>query len=146
MPTVVTAVSREEVYLAPRHLSLLIADEESWARDLCQEVAGKMGFFSVFTADNAGVALQLPGSQPMDVVLLDADLQGPDGLDLLQRIKQQNPRTEVVMVGRTAGDSTSVAAKSSAYDYLRKPFKMEELRLLLTRVASLLRNSLGERM
>jgi len=146
MPTVVPAVSREEAYLVPRHLSLLIADEESWARDLCQEVAGKMGLFSVFTADSAGVALQLTGSQPMDVVLLDVDLQGPDGLDLLQKIKQQNPRTEVVMVGKTAGDSMSPAVKSSTYDYLRKPFKMEELRLLLTRVASLLRNSLGDRM
>ena len=61
------------------------------------------------------------------VAVLDADLQGPDGLDLLQRIKQQNPKTEVVMVGRTAGDSTSVAAKSSAYDYLRKPFELTEL-------------------
>jgi len=146
MPTVVPVVSREEAYLAPRHLSLLIADEEIWARELCKEVAGKMGFSKVFTAESADAALQLTGSQPMDVVLLDVELQGQDGLDLLQKIKQQNPRTEIVMVGRTTGDSIPAATKSGAYDYLRKPFKMEELRLLLTRVVSLLRNSLGDRM
>ncbi len=146
MPTVVPVVSREEAYLAPRHLSLLIADEESWARDLCKEVAGKMGFSKVFTAESADAALQLTGSQPIDVVLLDVELQGQDGLDLLQKIKQQNPRTEIVMVGRTTGDSIPAATKSGAYDYLRKPFKMDELRLLLTRVVCLFRNSLGDRM
>src|SRR5258708_14660432 len=146
MPTVVPVVSREEAYLAPRHLSLLIADEESWARDLCKEVAGKMGFSKVFTAESADAALQLTGSQPIDVVLLDVELQGQDGLDLLQKIKQQNPRTEIVMVARTTGDSIPAATKSGAYDYLRKPFKMDELRLLLTRVVCLFRNSLGDRM
>jgi DNA-binding NtrC family response regulator len=146
MPSVVPALSQAEPYVVPRHLSLLIADEESWARDLCKEVAGKLGFFSVFTADSAGAALQMVGSRQMDVVLLDVELQGPDGLDLVQEIKQQNPRAEVVMVSRTTGDSAPRVTKNGVDDYLRKPFNVEELRLLLTRVVSLLGNSLGDRM
>ncbi len=149
MPTVIPAVSRAETYVAPRHLSLLIVDGENWARDLCKEVAVRTGFFNVFTADSTGAALQVVGSQKIDVVLLDVDLLGTDGLGLAQKIKEKNPRAELVMVYRTTGDSAPLATRNGlngVYDYLRKPFKVEELRLLLTRVAGLLRNSLGDLM
>src|SRR5437879_1755667 len=88
MPTVIP-VTHAEAHVVPRHLSLLIADEASWARDLCKEVAGKVGF-NVFTADSAAATLQVIGSQPLDLVLLDVELQETDGLDLVQKIKEQN--------------------------------------------------------
>src|SRR5579871_364097 len=139
-------VAPEEGTYAPSHyLSLLIVDDERWIRDSCKEVAEGMGF-KVHTADSAIGAARLLESQPVDVVLLDIKLPGPDGLELLLKIKQQQPETEVVMItGHATVDSVLAAMRSGAYDYLRKPFNIDELRTLLERVTEHLRFSLENR-
>ena len=130
---------------ASHYLSLLIVDDERWVRDCCKEVADNMGF-KVHTADNAITAGRVMETQTIDLVLLDIKLPGPDGLELLLKIKQQQPETEVVMMtGHASVDSVLAAMKSGAYDYLRKPFNMDELKLLLERVTEHLRFSLDGR-
>ena len=130
---------------ASHYLSLLIVDDERWVRDCCKEVADNMGF-KVHTADNAITAVRVMETQTIDLVLLDIKLPGPDGLELLLKIKQQQPETEVVMMtGHASVDSVLAAMKSGAYDYLRKPFNMDELKLLLERVTEHLRFSLDGR-
>jgi len=126
-------------------LFLLIVDGERWVRDLCKEVAGSMGF-KVYTADDTRSALRQMEMQPVDVVLLDVRQSTQDGLDLLAKFKEMHPQTEVIMVsGQASIDSVVTAMKSGACDFIRKPFKGEELRVLLTRAAGRLRNSLEDR-
>jgi DNA-binding NtrC family response regulator len=138
------AVSHEEVSPA-ESLFLLIVDGERWVRDLCKDVAGSMGF-KVYTAENPRAALRQMEIQPVDVVLLDVRLSAQEGMDLLAKFKEMHPQTEVIMVsGQASVDSVVTAMKSGACDFIRKPFKGEELRVLLTRAAGRLRNSLEDR-
>lgn len=134
LPEVVDTAS-----LPAHHLSLLIVDDERPIREACQEVAQSMGF-KVHTAETAIAAIQQLKLHPADVVILDIKLPGPDGLELLLKVKQQHPETEVIMItGFATVDSVLTAMKAGAYDYLRKPFDAEELRLLLERVTERLR-------
>ncbi len=145
MSSVAHALPEDGSYLPAHYLSLLIVDDERWIRESCKEVAEKMGF-KVHTADNAVAAARHLEAQTIDVVLLDIKLPGPDGLDLLLKIKQQQPETEVIMItGHATVESVLTAMKSGAYDYLRKPFNIDELRVLLERVTEHLRFSLENR-
>ena len=141
----VRAISHEETSPA-ESLFLLVVDGERWVRDLCKEVAGGMGF-KVYTAETTRAALRQMEMQPVDVVLLDVRQSTQDGLDLLTTFKEMHPQTEVIMLsGQATVDSVVTAMKSGACDFIRKPFKGEELKALLTRAAGRLRNSLEERM
>jgi len=138
------AISQEEPTPA-ESLFLLVVDGERWVRDLCKEVAGSVGF-KVYTAENARGALRQMEIQPVDVVLLDVRQVGQEGLDLLAKFKEVHPQTEVVIVSSQADiDSVVTAMKNGACDFIRKPFKGEELKTLLTRTAGRLRNTLEDR-
>ena len=130
----------------PSHyLSLLIVDDDRSVRDSCKEVAESMGF-KVFAADNAISAVRQLETHSIDVVLLDLKLPGPDGLQLLLKIKQQQPEVEVIMMtGHATVESVLTAMRSGAYDYLRKPFNVDELRVLLERVTEHLRFAVENR-
>lgn len=138
------AISQEEPTPA-ESLFLLVVDGERWVRDLCKDVAGSVGF-KVYTAENARGALRQMEIQPVDVVLLDVHQADQEGLDLLAKFKEGHPQTEVVIVSSQADiDSVVTAMKSGACDFIRKPFKDEELKALLTRAAGRLRNTLEDR-
>jgi two-component system response regulator HydG len=144
MSTVSPDIS-EESYLPSHYLSLLIVDDDHGVRDSCKDVAQNMGF-KVYTAENAVVANRQLELHSIDVVLLDIKLPGPDGLELLLKIKQRHPGTEVIMItGHATVDSVLAAMKTGAYDYLRKPFDIDELKLLLERVTEHMRFSLENR-
>jgi len=75
-------------------------------------------------------------TQNIDVVLLDLKLPGAGGLEALHQIKARRPDAVIVVVtGYGTVQSAVQAMKNGAYDYVTKPFSMEELRLLLERVA-----------
>jgi DNA-binding NtrC family response regulator len=144
MSTAVRAITREESSPA-ESLFLLIVDADRWVRDLSKEVAGGMGF-KVYTAENTRAALRQMEEQPVDVVLLDVRQANQEGIDLLEKFKEIHPQTEIIMVsGQATVDSVVTAMKSGACDFIRKPFKGEELKALLTRAAGRLRNSLEDR-
>ncbi len=127
MSTAVRAIPREEVSPA-ESLFLLIVDADRWARDLSREVAASMGF-KVYTAENTRAALRQMEVQPVDVVLLDVRQSSQDGVDLLAKFKEIHPQTEIIMVsGQATVDSVVTAMKSGACDFIRKPFKGEELK------------------
>ena len=144
MSTAVRAISQDSIAPADS-LFLLIVDGDRWVRDLGKEVAGGMGF-KVYTAENSRAALQQMEVQPVDVVMLDFRQSTQDGLDLLTRFKELHPRIEIIIVsGQATVDSVVTAMKNGAWDFIRKPFKADELKALLTRAAGRLRNSLEDR-
>ncbi len=116
-------------------LNLMIIDDERAIREVCKEVAQSMGFNS-FVADSAEHGYRMLETQNIDVVLLDLRLPGAGGLEALHQIKARRPDAVIVVVtGYGTVQSAVQAMKNGAYDYVTKPFSMEELRLLLERVA-----------
>lgn len=117
-------------------LNLLIVDDERSIREACREVAQTLGF-AAFVADSAEQAYRALDSQAFDAVLLDLRLPGAGGLDALRRIKERRPEAVIVVVtGYGTVQSAVQAMKNGAYDYVTKPFSVDELKLLLERVAS----------
>jgi two-component system response regulator HydG len=120
---------------AANFLNLVIVDDERAVRDVCREVAQSMGF-NTMVAESAEHTYRLLDSYAIDVVLLDLKLPGASGLEALRRIKELRPDAEVVVVtGYATVQSAVQAMKNGAYDFVTKPFTMDELRLLLDRVA-----------
>jgi DNA-binding NtrC family response regulator len=119
-------------------LNLLIVEDDRTIRESCREVAQSLGF-NTQVAESAEHAFRLLDSVSTDAVLLDLR-PGAGGLDALHAIKKH--RTDALMIvvtGHGTVQSAVQAMKDGAYDYVTKPFSMEELRLLLERVAGHLR-------
>jgi DNA-binding NtrC family response regulator len=115
-------------------LNLLIVDDERAIREA--EVAQSLGY-NASVADSAEHAYQMLDTQNIDAVLLDLKLPGAGGLQALHQIRERRPDAVIVVVtGYGTVQSAVQAMKNGAYDYVTKPFSMEELRLLLDRVSS----------
>ncbi|MGA8761560.1 MAG: sigma-54 dependent transcriptional regulator, partial [Candidatus Sulfotelmatobacter sp.] len=131
---------------AANFLNLLIVDDERSIRDACREVAHSLGF-TAYAADSAEHAYRLLQMQTVDAVLLDLRLPGASGLEALRQIKVQRPEALVIVVtGYGTVQSAVQAMKHGAYDYVTKPFTMDELKLLLARVAGHLKLKTENRM
>jgi len=131
---------------AANFLNLLIVDDERSIREACREVALSLGFMA-HVADSAEHAYRLLQTHAMDAVLLDLRLPGAGGLEALRQIKAQRPEALVIVVtGYGTVQSAVQAMKHGAYDYVTKPFSMDELKLLLERVASHLKLKTENRM
>ena len=131
---------------ATSFLNLAIVDDERAIREVCRDVAQSLGFHAL-VAESAEHAYRLLDSQAIDVVLLDLKLPGANGLEALRRIKECRPDAEVIVVTGCATVQSAVQAmKNGAYDYVTKPFSMDELRLLLERVSAHLKLKSENRM
>jgi two-component system response regulator PilR (NtrC family) len=110
---------------------ILVVDDEQSMREFLEIFFRREGFDVVTTADveTALVALE---SDDFDVVISDVKMPGRSGLDLLQAVKESSPETVVIMITAFATTETAIAAmKQGAYDYVTKPFKVDELRLVV---------------
>jgi DNA-binding NtrC family response regulator len=127
-------------------LNLIIVDDERAIREACREIALSLGF-KVFVAESAEHAYRVMESHGADVVLLDLKLPGVGGVEVLRQIKNRRPDAAVVVVtGHGTVESAVQAMKNGAYDYFTKPFSLEELKLLLERVAGHLKLKTENRM
>jgi len=131
---------------AANFLNLLIVDDERSIREACREVAQSLGF-TTLVADSAEHAYRSLETQACDAVLLDLRLPGAGGLEVLHRVKERRPEAIVIVVtGYGTVQSAVQAMKNGAYDYVTKPFSLDELKLLLERVATHLRLKSENRM
>ena len=127
-------------------LNLLVVDDERSVREACREVAAVLGYHTT-TAESAEQALRAADSQTIDLIFLDMTLSGVGGLEVLRQLKTRRPETEVIMMtGHGTVESAVEAMKSGAYDYITKPFSMEQISQLLDRVAAHLRLKTENRM
>lgn len=130
---------------------LVIDDEKPIRRLLQKELA--TGFREISTAGSAVEARGMLTTRWFDVIILDLRLPDISDLDLLIEIKESVPHSEVVLItGHGDIDSAVQAMKLGAYDFIRKPFNLERLdlivekahqRVLLSRENTILRHSSG---
>ena len=120
-------------------LRFLIVDDEQSIRRLCMTVGQGLSFICT-EAETAEAALESLESAPPDIVVTDLKLPSLSGTDLLRKVKEQLPRTEVaIMTGHGSIESAVEAMRQGAYDYIEKPFRVEKLRQLLQRMAEKVR-------
>ncbi len=114
-------------------LNLLVVDDERAVREGCRDAAQTAGF-NTFVADSAEHAYKVLDTQNIDIVLLDLKLPGASGLEALRTVKSRRPNSVVVIITGYATVSSAVQAmKMGAFDYISKPFTLDELRIMLER-------------
>jgi len=107
---------------------LLIVDDEPGVRQSLQLVFNKT--YRTIEAASAEDAIQKATEENPDLVLLDIMMPGTDGLAVLKQIKSANGECQVIMLTGLNTARTAFAAKATgAFDYVTKPFDIEELRL-----------------
>jgi len=110
---------------------ILIVDDEAFIRENLERILAEEGYRPTSTA-SAEEALKLVGEEDIDLVLLDLNLGGQSGLDVLRTLREIDPGVLVIIItGYGTVESAVEALKIGAYDYIKKPFKADAIRLIV---------------
>jgi len=110
---------------------ILVADDEQSMREFLDIMLKKEGY-KVSLASNGEEVVKLVDNDLFDLVLLDIRMPKLDGISTLKKIKANTPETIVIMITAYASADTAIKAmKEGAYDYITKPFKVEEIKLII---------------
>jgi DNA-binding NtrC family response regulator len=111
---------------------ILIIDDAECIRDSCCQVLTKAGY-RVETAVNGKIGLAKAREMRPDIALIDLDMPGAPGLEVMDRLNEISPRTiRIAVTGNTALNlEKEVIRKRRALTYLTKPFSPEQLNLVV---------------
>jgi two-component system, NtrC family, response regulator AtoC len=110
---------------------ILIVDDEEQMRELLTKVLEKNGY-QVTAAGDGTQALALLEKEPVDLVVTDVRMPGLGGMEALKAIKELNPDIVVIIMTAFGSiDQAVQAVKEGAYDYINKPFKIDEMLLTI---------------
>lgn len=110
---------------------VLIIDDEEIARKNLEHILEKENYDVECSPDGMD-ALRKAGLSDFDVILTDLRMAGIDGMGILERIKTKHPDTKVIMItGYATVQSATEAMKKGAFDYIAKPFRLEEVRRIV---------------
>jgi two-component system response regulator PilR (NtrC family) len=110
---------------------ILVADDEQSMREFLDIMLKKEGY-KVSLASNGEEVVKLIDNDLFDLVLLDIRMPKLDGISALKKIKANSPETIVIMITAYASADTAIKAmKEGAYDYITKPFRVEEIKLII---------------
>ena len=109
-------------------VTLVAVDDDPASLELVEEALSSEGL-SIFTATDPQVGLDLVAQHRPDIVLLDLVLPKTGGMEMLERITDTTPDTDVILItGHYSTDSAVEAIKKGASDYLTKPLSIADLR------------------
>ncbi|MFH1261963.1 MAG: sigma-54 dependent transcriptional regulator [Pseudomonadota bacterium] len=110
---------------------LLVVDDEQSIREFFEILLAREGY-NVDVVSGGREAIDRISDQIYDLVITDLAMPGVDGMAVLDRVKEVSPETLVLMITAYATAESAVEAmKRGAYDYLMKPFKVDEIRLVI---------------
>jgi len=110
---------------------ILVADDEQSMREFLDIMLKKEGY-KVTLAPNGEEVIKLIEKDIFDLILMDIRMPRLDGISTLKKIKAISPETIVIMITAYASADTAIKAmKEGAYDYITKPFKVEEIKLII---------------
>jgi len=111
--------------------TILVVDDELSMREFLAILLEREGYSSI-TAASGAEALNILEKSDVDLVISDINMPGLDGIGLLEKIKSFSPDTAVLMITAFSTTEQAVEAmKFGAYDYISKPFKVDEIKLLV---------------
>ncbi len=118
-----------------RNLKILFADDEAALQELMSLELPRMGHEVTVCPDGTTAAAAL-ARNVYDCLIVDLDMPGLNGIEVIERAKELAPDTEaVVLTGKSSLESAIAALRFGAFDYLTKPCRLIELQALLERVA-----------
>ena len=121
-------------------INLLVVDDDAAMRRVLRTSLTAVGY-AVQEAAGGEAALTILREQPADLVLLDINMAGVDGVEACRRIRRLHPRLAIVMMTvRDREEDKVQALDAGADDYITKPFHLREL---LARLRAVLRRSNG---
>lgn len=110
---------------------ILVVDDERSMREFLEIMLTKEGY-NVQTAANGRDALAMAEKKLFDLAILDIRMAKMDGIKTLGHLKEISPETVVLMITAYASTDTAIQAmKRGAYDYITKPFKVEEIKMTI---------------
>ena len=110
---------------------VLIVDDEKGMRDFLSIMLKKEGY-AVVVSESANKAAELIAKGDLDLVISDISMPGRSGLEVLKQTKATNPETPVIMITAYASTESAIEAlKLGAYDYIIKPFDVEEMKTVV---------------
>jgi len=110
---------------------VLIVDDEKSMRDLLTITLDKAGY-DVTAADGGEAAIEAIRKDSFDTIITDLRMPRVDGMQVLRAARDLSPETAVIVVTAVASTETAVEAmKLGAYDYITKPFKLDEVDLII---------------
>lgn len=126
-----------------REFLILVAEDDAIVRDVIENFLAEAGYAAVAAADGPS-ALQVLRLNDVRLVLTDLRMPGADGMEVMRAAIQNNPKTAVVVLTAYGTLDTALEAmKEGAYDYIVKPFVMQQL-LLVVRNAFRMANLMEE--
>lgn len=112
-------------------IQILIAEDDDSFREMIQDFL-KTPQRIIFSFKNGQEAIQALRKGKFDLVISDLMMPGADGMEVLREAKERNPDSVVILVtGYASLDSALRAIRGGAYDYIRKPFKLDELEIVV---------------
>jgi two-component system response regulator PilR (NtrC family) len=110
---------------------ILVVDDEQSLRDVLSIMLKRAGY-AVTTAIDGEEAVELLNREIFDLVITDLRMPKIDGMEVLKAVKSASPETVVLIITAFAtADSAVEAMKQGAYDYLTKPFQVDEVQLII---------------
>ncbi len=110
---------------------ILVVDDERSMREFLEIFFRREGY-EVTTVGSVDEALLASEADDYDVVITDLQMPGRTGLDLLHELRGSAPETPVIMITAFATTENAIAAmKEGAHDYITKPFKVDEIRVVV---------------
>jgi DNA-binding NtrC family response regulator len=112
---------------------LLIVDDDPITLDLLKEVLSKEGY-DVVTALSGEEAIGRGSDRVFDIVITDVRMGETNGMEVLRSFKKLAPETTVIVITAFGSIETAIEAiREGAFDYISKPFKLEEIKFTLRR-------------
>lgn len=110
---------------------ILVVDDEQGLRDVLSIMLKRAGY-AVTIAMDGEEAIELLNKEIFDLVITDLKMPKVDGMEVLRAVKSTSPETVVLIITAFASaDSAVEAMKQGAYDYLTKPFQVDEVQLIV---------------
>jgi len=127
--------TEKESTRSPRRLKVLFADDETSLQELMRNELPRMGHEVTVCPDGLTATAALERNS-YDCLLVDLDMPGMNGIEVIRRAKAMSPTVEaVVLTGKSSLETAIGALRQGAFDYLTKPCKLVELEALLKRVS-----------
>ncbi|MDD3554657.1 MAG: response regulator [Deltaproteobacteria bacterium] len=122
--------------MSDQTIKLLVIDDEPIVGKRLKQAFMKMGM-EVETFTDPREAMNTIKQKSFDIVVTDLKMEGMDGMTILEEVQKLNPKAKVIIItGYAQVDTASEAFRKGVFDFIPKPFRLEELKNIILRAMS----------